>query len=177
MLLFPPVKCTQYHVLQLISPRKRFSSPLSSSWTHTHTDPEAPTHAHALYTRVHCVPTCFIYLCAEQTPRWVSLVSSVMMMKGTCCSQQKAFSTPCNRHPACIIHKSSGNSVTSATRNFSDVGRRETVGRGGGDPRPHHDFPVTVFTLYNLPVLLSLPSEITLFQAVWNVFPVRCFET
>lgn len=56
---------------------------------------------------------CFIYLCAEQTPRCVSLVSCVMMMKGTCCSQQKALSTLCYRHPACIIHESSGNSVTS----------------------------------------------------------------
>lgn len=36
-----------------------------------------------------CMLACFICLCAEQTPHRVSLVSCVMMMKGTCCSQQK----------------------------------------------------------------------------------------
>lgn len=68
--------------------------------------------AHARYTHARMLMR-FICLCAEQTPRCVSLASRVMMMKGTCCSQQKPLSTLCYRHPACIIHKSSGNSVTS----------------------------------------------------------------
>lgn len=81
-----------------------FSHFLSHIWKHTRARPP--------YMRA-CMLMCFIYLCAEQTPRCVSLVSCVTMMKGTCCSQQKPLSTLCYWHPGCIIHKSSGNSVTS----------------------------------------------------------------
>lgn len=99
--LFLSVNYTQYHFLKVNSPH---SSPLTLQCL------ETPLHVRSLhaYTLVF-----FIYPYAEQTHCCVSVVSSVMMMKGTCCSQQKALSTLHNQHPACIIHKSSGNSVTA----------------------------------------------------------------
>lgn len=96
--------------------------PLPLSLSLKHTCMQKNTHAHNLDMRA-CMRMFLIYLCAEQTPRCVSLVSCVMMMKGTCCSQQKPLSTLCYWHPACIIQKSSGNSVTSLrVSTFFDMG-------------------------------------------------------
>lgn len=128
----------------------------------------------------------FIYLCAEQTPRCVSLVSCVTMMKGTCCSQQKPLSTLRYRHPACIIHKSSGNSVTAHSLNFCDMGWRETQD-SSVDPCPYVTFSrrengaIMLMTSSSLCITFILPmrSENT-FQTAWNVFhPVTqllCFD-
>lgn len=94
--LFPSVKCTQYHVVEVISPTMWLLPPVLSLSNRRRYTP----YMHA------CMCMFFIYLCAEQTPRCVSLVSCVMMMKGTCCSQQKPLSTLRYWHPACIIHSS-----------------------------------------------------------------------
>lgn len=133
-----------------------------------------------------CMLMFFIYLCAEQTPRCVSLVSCVTMMKGTCCSQQKPLSTLRYRHPACIIHKSSGNSVTAHSLNFCDMGWRETQD-SSVDPCPDVTFSrrengaIMLMTSSSLCITFILPmrSENT-FQTAWNVFhPVTqllCFD-
>lgn len=133
-----------------------------------------------------CMLMFFIYLCAEQTPRCVSLVSCVTMMKGTCCSQQKPLSTLRYRHPACIIHKSSGNSVTAHSLNFCDMGWRETQD-SSVDPCPYVTFSrrengaIMLMTSSSLCITFILPmrSENT-FQTAWNVFhPVTqllCFD-
>lgn len=129
-------KCTQYHVLQVISPRMwfTFSLPLPARFPQTHTHS-----AHTLYMRA-CMPMCFIYRSAEQTTCCVSLVSCVMMMKGTCCSQQKPLSTLCYWHPACIIHKSSGNSVTSQRHSTSVTWAERKRRRGSVDSCPYVTF-------------------------------------
>lgn len=92
--------------------------------------------AHTRYMRAGML-ICFIYLSAEQTTCCVSLVSGVMMMKGTCCSQQKPLSTLCYWHRACIIHKSSGNSVTSRRLSTFVTWAEGKCRRGWVDPCPH----------------------------------------
>lgn len=61
-----------------------------SSLSQTHTCMRTTACEHSLHV---CMLMRFIYLSAEQTTCCVSLVSCVMMMKGTCCSQQKPLST------------------------------------------------------------------------------------
>lgn len=118
-------------------PKDAISSP-SLSFSNTHWFRQH-THAHTLYMRA-CMLMCFIYLSAEQTTCCVSLVSCVMMMKGTCCSQQKPLSTLCYWHPACIIHKSSGNSVTSQRLSTFVTWAERKCRRGWVYPCPYVTF-------------------------------------
>lgn len=78
--LFPPVKCTQYHIPDVISQRCDSFSLFLSLWNTQIQKCTLYMHASMLIF--------FIYFCAEQTSHCCSLVSCVMMMKSTCCSQQ-----------------------------------------------------------------------------------------
>lgn len=144
-------------------PKDVIPFPLFLSLSNTHI--QKRTHSTCMHA---CMLMFFIYLCAEQTPRCVSLVSCVTMMKGTCCSQQKPLSTLRYRHPACIIHKSSGNSVTAHSLNFCDMGWRETQD-SSVDPCPY----VTFSRRENGAIMLMTSSSL----CITFILPMRSENT
>lgn len=65
MLLFPSVKCTQYHILEVISPRMWFSFPLPLALKHTY--PEIHACTYPLHACMHAY-VLYLSLCWANTP-------------------------------------------------------------------------------------------------------------
>lgn len=90
ILLLLSVKCLMLHSPGNF-PKDAIFSAVFLSLCRTHI--MRHTSARVVSIRV-CMRMCFIFLCVEKTPRCVSLLPSVTMMKGSCCSQQKPLFRP-----------------------------------------------------------------------------------
>lgn len=110
MLLFPSVKCTQYHILEVISPRMWFSFPHPPALKHTH--PETHTCTHSLHACIHAY-VLYLSLCWANTPLCLTCFLCHDDERHLLFSAETPLHPMLCWHPACIIHKSSGNSVTS----------------------------------------------------------------